>query len=198
MKKLTIVRHSRLEPPYDNYDLLDYKTICRLATGEIDPGINKASSKLIEDCAMLEARFDVIYCSNSNRAIATAGLIKKIKSLSCDIRELEQLREINFDVNKLVSPKVYSASGLNSIRKTLYQTVIASGQGVEKMALVQARLLQLEKIIINEQRKNILMISHGFFMRFMYFFLLNKKDFVNSVLTSELRFDYLNGFSLEV
>ncbi len=117
MSKVTIIRHSQLEEPFDNYDKLNYTQLDELARGVIQPNISSHTIDLIVQSHHLDERYDVILHSPSLRAVDTAKLIAKVKELTDSDLVIKEIDEIKFSVSNLITEKEYKELGLQPLRE---------------------------------------------------------------------------------
>lgn len=199
-KYITVVRHSRLQPPYHNYDLLSYDELDKLARHEISPNIAIETPSLIEAATILQAKnFNVVVHSTSERTKATALMIIQQLNLSPQTTiESSSLNEIWFTLNGLVSKDQYSQEGLKSIRPKFYRQIQQGNPALESLTSILNRLNALRELLQATEAEQILLVTHGFYMWFIQqFFVLgnNERAQLQASLTDVApRYDYVSGF----
>jgi broad specificity phosphatase PhoE len=205
MKYLVFIRHSQLEKPYEDYSKLNFEELNKLATCEISPSINSKSDKLIQNSELLDpSKIDVIFHSNSKRGLETARLIKKLYSLKdIDLIELNQLKEVDFNIKDLVTLEEYKQTGLGSIRPRLFSAIIKSqNENIENYQSISRRIEFIYKYLQKTEKENILFVTHGFFMRFLYLYFINGVRDLSALSINQLinapNPSYLEGFRVKL
>mgnify|MGYP001300103971 CR=1 FL=1 len=207
MTRITVIRHSQLEEPFDNYDELGYIQLDGLATGTIQPRISRNTANLIEQSHYLDEKFDVILHSPSSRAMETAEEIVKMKVLNqIKLLSIDEIDEIKFTISNLITKSEYKKLGLQPLRDRFYKAIGENQAGIEPLESIYKRIQVFEDILKDMKDKNILVISHGFFMKYIksYFYqeslgkLPEKKVLQRLVEKSNDRYDYLSGFSVTI
>jgi len=203
MNKITVIRHSQLEDPFSDYDKLNYNQLEGLALGTIQPNISEVSKHLINKSKLITKNFELILHSKSPRSIQTAKLIAQQNSFPVILIENDLLNEITFSISDLITEEEYLALGLNPLRKRFYQAISAGSTKMEALDSIYSRLEDLAKDLSLLEYKNILLISHGFFMRYIYYYFkhlstakkLKKFELQTLINLSTKRYDYLGGFT---
>lgn len=201
MKKITFIRHSKLEHPYDDYSLLTFSEISGLATDRIMPNIHPESQKmLLEKYDKKELKsFDSILCSQSNRTEQTARLILKLANKNLKIRKTNNLSEIFFDPKILTNQEEFAKQGLGVIRTSLFRGM-KGGVGAESLDEVLLRVQKLKNELLKLPHDNILCITHSFYMRVLRLFFLEKLTkncaISESKLMNTIDHHYLEGFKI--
>gem|GEM_PF-2865944 len=89
---------------------------------------------------------------------------------------------------------------MTGIRKSFFES-IADRTSIENLVSIQTRISNLEKYLKNLHGKNIIMISHGWLMRFLYAHFVLRRD-MNEVSVDEYLsypiFDHLEKFSCNI
>lgn len=202
MKKITFIRHSKLAPPFDNYDKLSYQTFRELALGEISPSIHPNSVDFVRQKFTDKQLKDtqIILHSGSSRTIQTAQLIKDTFKLEVPLQESSLLHEVVFDPKNFVSEDIFLSEGLPAIRRGFYPS-LANGNITENIQLLNDRFEKLVSLLRELPQDEILCVSHGFVMVLLNKFF--KKQ--NHLLTEDIQivdpttpsFEYLTGFVYE-
>ena len=193
--KITFLRHGSLLPPFDDYNSLSLDELSRLARQEIDPSVDpsKISSKL-ELVDLLEKKYDALFVSSSKRTHDTAKELTKKFDLP-RLVELKEVNEILFDPSQLVSEKEYEQGKLAVIRKKLFKN-LANDTNIEPGSSVADRIIRLDEIIHESKAEAVLVITHGFFMRYLDIFYRQKsRVFDENALNQAVNYDYVSGFT---
>lgn len=196
--KITFLRHGPLLEPFDNYNELSLHKLSQLARQEIDPSVDTSNINVWtsgED--YLLEKYDVLYVSESQRTFDTATELSKIISLPPKIK-LQELNEIIFDPSMLVTEKEYEKEKLTAIRKSLFKA-LANNSNIETGEEVAQRIKKLGKTLKKTQADTVLVITHGFFMRYLDIFYRQKlHDFSEEALNQATNYDYASGFTVLV
>lgn len=196
--KITFLRHGPLLEPFDNYNELSLHELSQLAKQEIDPSVDTSKINVgISTNDYLLKKYDVLYLSESQRTSDTAAELSKTISLPPEIK-LHELNEIVFDPSKLVTKKEYEKDKLAAIRKRLF-VALANNSNIETGEVVLQRIQKLGKILKKTQADTVLVITHGFFMRYLDIFYRQKsQDFSEDALNQAINYDYASGFTVLV
>lgn len=196
--KITFLRHGPLLKPFNDYNDLSLHELSQLARQEVDPSVNssKINNGMSEKDYLLK-KYDVLYVSESQRTSDTAAELSKMISLPPKIK-LQELNEIVFDPSKLVTEKEYEKEKLTAIRKSLFKA-LANNSNIETGEEVVQRIKKLGKILKKTQADTVLVITHGFFMRYLDIFYRQKsQDFSEDDLNLAINYDYASGFTVLV
>ena len=181
------MRHNRLESPFDNYDKLKYSDLVWLANGSISPRIspNIENKKNID---ILWNKNFVIYTSTEVRTQDTARLIWCTSFIACP-----ELNELKFPIQELLSESEYKKGWMEAVRKVVLKYFLQE----EIQILIRDKLNYIKQIITDNT--NIVIITHGFYMRFLYLIfkewkILNEIDL--EILSRAPNFGYMDGFTL--
>lgn len=196
--KITFLRHGPLLEPFDNYNELSLHELSQLAKQEIDPSVDTSKINVgISTNDYLLKKYDVLYVSESQRTSDTAAELSKTISLPPEIK-LQELNEIVFDPSELVTEKEYEKEKLTIIRKSLFRS-LADNSNIETGEKVLQRISKLEKILKRTKADAVLIITHGFFMRYLdIFYRHNSQDFSEEALNQAINYDYASGFTVLV
>lgn len=196
--KITFLRHGPLLQPFNDYNKLSLDELSQLARQEVDPSVDlsKINEGMSEKDYLLK-KYDVLYVSQSQRTSDTASELSKMISLPSKIK-LHELNEIVFDPCKLVTEKEYEKEKLTVIRRRLFEALVANSN-IETGDTVLLRIKKLEKILKKTQADAILVITHGFLMRYLDIIYRQKsQDFSEVALNRATNYDYVSGFSVLV
>ncbi len=203
MKRITFIRHSQLEEPYDDYSRLSYEELDNLSTGKISPGINSNSAKLLRSNKLIDQKhIDIIFHSNATRSKETGVLMNDIFfSQDAKLKWLNELKEVEFNVKDLVTKEEYQNNGLKLIRPRLFEAIIKNKiEGIEDYNSINKRIKSIHQFLKKLKSKDIICITHGFFMRFLYLYFKNEtKDFSKLTVKQIMSVpnpSYLEGFKV--
>lgn len=197
--KVIFVRHADLKYPYNNYDRLSLKQLDLLATEKIQPHVNsrlaKTKIKKYLACGFLAKNgVDAIYYSSAPRAKETAAILADMLNVS-KTQELSYLKEIGFSPKRLISNSTFEHSGMNVVRKAVYEAIEQDAADETYKELV-ARIGQIKKLLGKHKGQTIVVVTHGFLMRLLQIALLHKKlTFTASDQKQAVNYDYLQGFA---
>lgn len=201
MKKIKFIRHCKPANPYTDYTKLTFAQICDLATDRFTPDIHPDSLGLIlEKFAHSELKkFDLILCSYSRRTIQTAELIQSLSRRRLGIRKSENLAEIFFDPSILTTEQKFLHNGFIEIRKSLFEGM-KKGLGAEPLDKTLKRAKYLERELKQLFYKNILCVSHSFYMRVLRLYFLEglkrSQEISVNKLIKTMDHRYLEGFEI--
>lgn len=194
--KITFLRHGSLLPPFDDYNSLSLDELTRLARQKIDPSIDpsKIDSRLV-GADFFERKYDELFVSSSRRTHDTAIELGKKIDLP-RIIELKELNEILFDPSQLVTEQEYEREKLAAIRRKLFES-LAKDSNIEPGKKVIERLISLDKTFHSSDAESVLVITHGFFMRYLDIFYRQKSHIFNEkALNQAVNYDYASGFTV--
>jgi broad specificity phosphatase PhoE len=196
--KITFLRHGPLLEPFDNYNELSLHELSQLAKQEIDPSVDTSKINVgISTNDYLLKKYDVLYVSESQRTSDTAAELSKTISLPPEIK-LQELNEIVFDPSKLVSEKEYDKEKLSIIRKRLFKALV-DNTNIESGKKVAQRIQKIDRVLKENQADTALLITHGFFMRYLDIFYRQKsQNFSEEALNQATNYDYASGFTVLV
>jgi broad specificity phosphatase PhoE len=201
MKSVTFLRHCRLNDPYADYDKMSWDELRNLSTDRIDPNIHPDSPQAISEKFTRKylQEFDMILCSPSKRAQRTAEWIQRLSGKDLKIEESKTLREISFDPALLTTKEKFLQDGLPEIRATLFRGMIQKEPGVEALDDILIRVDTLTELLEQAEHKNILCITHSFYMRVLRLYLpksfMHCQDITIYNLMDTPDYDYLEGFT---
>lgn len=181
MKKITFVRHYALCKPYNEYGKLSLSTLHAIAINMLDPKIAKNS--LLSE---YHTKPEVILTSPSLRARQTARQIN-----DSNIVIENNLKEVMFYPKQLTSEYLFKKYGMSILRERINQALEENSLFVESLISILQRLSSLEQTFNTIPSKNIICISHGFFMRFAYSYFHNSR----AISARDLRNKSIPSFS---
>lgn len=156
---------------------MPYEVLADLASGKLDPGIAHESMDLFFDAAGSALPLDsirVIYYNNSGkqslRSKESAELIQEIikEKHGCYIPLIgnPDMKEVDFDLSKILPKEEFEKRGMPAIRTALYKAEI-EGVVVESIAHMYGRIERIFALCKSheQKRERVLIVSHDFFMR---------------------------------
>ena len=161
---ITLLRHNRLKPPFDNYDKLTLEQLDDLASGGVDPEIQGISSLDGFDPHITEQlkNADIILHAESKRATQTAKQLANLLGGADKLRSDARLNEIYFVPSRLVSKD--DPHYLKTLRTKIYEEIAGGGPGAELSSQLEKRMSSLRK---DYGGKKVVMVTHGFLIRLM-------------------------------
>lgn len=201
MKTVTLIRHSRLGDPYSDYTKLSFDQYRDLGLCRVDPDIDPDSLQLISEKFIREQLqdIDLILCSPLKRAWQTSELIKSLGEKELEINESGTLREISFDLALLITEESFVQYGSSEVRRALFSRMLNKEHGVEPLADLFKRIHLLEKMLAQSRHENILCITHGFYLRVLQLYFLERLTACQAITIDKLmmanNYDYLEGFT---
>lgn len=203
-KKIYFIRHSKVDLPYENHSKMPYNVLKDLASGKLDPSIDGASTEIFLEATKnipLE-KIDVIYFNNSGnqsvRSKDSALLAKKIIEekfkKTVDLIGEPDLRELTFDLDKILPEEVFIKEGIKSLRSAVYEAVVNGGP-IEQVKDLFARIDNIKNVFSKHEKDdlNILVVSHDFFMRSIEIY-LRKTNNYQEVSITDFESTDLNGY----
>jgi len=176
MKKnlsLYFIRHGKLLLPYKDHDEMPFEILADLAIEKLNPALNtRANKKLFPKIAKIIPFKDIthIYTGPSKRCRDSAKLISetilKQNKRTLPITVIRNLREVEFDLRKIYSKKIYRPGKIQNLNKLVLRTML-NGRHAESLAKTYQRADVIFKSIASFQKndKKLLFITNDFFMR---------------------------------
>jgi len=174
--KILFIRHNRLAWKYSDYNSLSFFELRELWLNIGIYGIKKDNPIISLDTNW----YQKCLTSSKKRTIETAELVWYTQ-----IESREYLDEICFDLAELMTEDEYiSWEWLPSVRIALWKSFFERRKWVESPESVMERIQLLLLELANSSEKNIIIISHGFFLQMVRCFLLGWVDFTKISLSS--------------
>ena len=121
------------------------------------------SPPIIEKNAIIKTfPIEFIYCSDLLRAKQSADVYAKVTH--CKVTSESFFREVRFSLKALVTAEEYNTYGSVLVRQRFVDGFI-NDTLAEKRTEIVSRILEIEHLIKNCDYKNILIVSHSFFMK---------------------------------
>lgn len=126
-------------------------------------------------------KIDLIISSSSAQTIATAGLLKKIiNNKKVPLIKSNKLDKIKFSMPQIIAKEIFKqlpykdfiVQARRGFINNLYQNKLP-----ETLAEVISRIQDLLKLLNSHHDKNILCISHAFYMRLIRLYLIDRHIF---------------------
>jgi len=184
-KRLIFIRHGRSEGGID-YEDMSYTEFKKRLLKEVDPNLNPT----FFDGYRFEklGKIDIIFTSDSNRAKKTAEIFHENlpgnPPLDCSFEE--KLKEIEFN-NKSISEREFNYVGkkYNENHRRLFLKKwydISKDNGIESYTSSIKRVSNLKNEILNldDNYQNILIVTHGWFLRLNYLYYNNYLSIENN------------------
>ncbi len=181
---------------------MPYEVLTDLSSGTLDPGIAPESKELFFEAAgaalPLDA-IDVIYYNNSGKqsrrskesAELVQSIIKEKHAHDVPLIGNPDVKEVDFDLQKILPKEEFEKHGMPAIRTALYEAEI-EGKVVESISDMYARIERIFKLMQSHDLKGetVLIVSHDFFMRVVEVYLTATKN------PDEVKLEHLEATTL--
>ena len=205
-KNIYFSRHGRLNYQYSDHSQMSFELLCKLASGEEDPEVHE---DIIERIKGLDQKIDlkkieVIYFNNSGqKSVRTRQTAQKIQNYifkkyqkKVQIIGINELKEVEFNLDKICRKNDYKQYGMIAVRKTLYNSIINEDSNSEKYSELVLRVKKIvEKLKKNPELRPAIVVTHDFLMQFIME--LIKNNYQKPTLENfdiSIKSDYVNGF----
>ena len=174
------MRHGRALKNTD-YDGLNYEKFMDFMLKRIDPPLTN-----IHEIKNIPNNIDIIFHSASCRARQTAELIRNRLSPRPELNDSlhHLLEEVKFSEDIISKKEFDEYGGLIGCRDIILKRWVY-GENSETFFDSYNRIVNLDKILRELPFKNILLITHGWYLRFIALFYENKLNFNNKKQTLE-------------
>jgi hypothetical protein len=161
--------------PYDPRlpDKTKYESLQMLTDYRSNPGINTGlftilANEIKYDLSMI----DKVYTSDFKRTRGTVDQLKKLGMINKNIKIITTplLREIKFNMKKICDSYKYAELGSDGVRRGFIEAFI-NDYLEESRNKIQVRFKEFKKLIDESKDKNVLFVSHTFFIKL---FLINQ------------------------
>ena len=197
-RRLVFLRHGKLELPYESHDDMPFSTLRALGDQSMNPpsdvGFLKSKTNHLETL-LHEFQFSAVFRSPSLRCSTLEQYLHSIAPEIPTAEELEGLREIWFDLNKLFPSQ---NAFVKDIAPKLIAGLLIGDPGIESVENVSRRLKDVTDHI--PQSGDVLILTHGFLMRFIIStekYSDHPKELTRTGWEAIPKFGYLEGFSVE-
>ncbi len=171
-KRLFFMRHGRAIENTDDYEELNYDEFMDFMLKRKDPPLN--GFKNIDN---VPKDIDIIYHSDSLRTKQTAEIIRNEFNEKPLVDESlkDLLAEVKFS-NNIISREEFSKFGrFNGISRKIILERWFKGENVESFEDSYNRVVTLDKILRESPYKNILLITHAWYLRLVFLFYEGKE-----------------------
>lgn len=203
MPKYFFIRHGQLVEPYLNHLTMDYRMLADLSTSILNPGINSNARDLLsrQTAGIDFSRVRIIYYNNSGfqsvRSKESAELIQEVLQQKdrheISLVGLPELREVRFDVRRLLSEDKFKKVGMPAIRTALYAEQINGTEHTESIMDISMRIKKIADIVDNHSSSDILFVTHDFFMRVIEIY-ITRRERLNRMTINDLEQTGLNYY----
>lgn len=182
------IRHNKLEKPFDNYDKMSYFDLLKLSKQEISPSISTEIRKtnIINDINKNRNNIDLVFVSPQIRTQETAKLL-----WFNNYEIIDELNEIYFDLNYIMDQGEYLKHWMALLRKRFWYNII-NNEHIESIWEIKNRVIKLKKIMNKYKDRNVLFISHWFYLAFLKQHILD----INWNNKSYPKINYLDWFKI--
>ncbi len=191
----------RLSDSDTDYGNLKYKQFMRFLLHEIDPPLAKSDNGI--NIKKIPEEIDVIYHSSAMRSIQSAKYIQRClrnrdtqpRIESCLARELD---EVKFSKSIISKDEFKEYSGLNGSRPIVLRKWYC---GINKVETFQDSISRIEKLcdfLKNSSDKNILLITHGWYLRLLYMYFKNQEKNLKNLKSKECIFKHGESFQVRL
>jgi len=180
-----------------DYTDFSYQQFMAFLLNEVDPPLSTKHNGI--KLQGIPKQIDVIYHSPAKRSIQTAALIQerlarmghKRPRVSSDLQKV--LAEVQFSKEVLSEKEFKKNGGLRGCRAIILRKWY-DGKNIETFQDSIERVEKLCNFLKNSDDENILLITHGWYIRLLFMYFKNeKKDFVN-LTSKDGMFKYGQGF----
>ncbi|MBV6505196.1 MAG: hypothetical protein ILNGONEN_00754 [Syntrophorhabdaceae bacterium] len=184
-----------------DYGILQYKQFMRFLLHEVDPPLAKKNKRI--NIKKIPKEIDVIYHSSAIRSIQTAKYIQRRFRNRDDQPRIEsflakELDEVRFSKNILSKDEFKEHGGLTGSRTIVLRKWY---HGINKEETFQDSIARIEKLcdfLKNSPDKNILLITHGWYLRLLYMYFKNQTNSFKNLKNDELIFKYGESFQVRL
>jgi len=184
-----------------DYGNLKYKPFMRFLLHGIDPPLAKRNNEI--NIKKIPMEIDVIYHSSAMRSIQSAKYIqrhfrngdKQPRIESCLAKELDEVR---FSKNILSKDEFKNHGGLKRVRAIVLRKWY---DGINEVETFQDSISRIEKIcafLKNTSDRNILLITHGWYLRLLYMYFKNQEKSLKNLKSRKCIFKYGESFLLRL
>lgn len=200
IKKIKKVLYRFIDPDID-YGNLDYKQFMRFLLHEIDPPLADNNNGI--NIQKIPKKIDVIYHSSTKRSIQSAKYIQRHlgnedKQPRIESCLAEKLDEVRFSKNILSKDEFKEHSGLKGFRAIILRKWY---DGINKEETFQDSISRIEKLcafLKNNSDKNIILITHGWYLRLLYMYFKNQEKSLKNLKSDECVFKYGESFQVRL
>ncbi len=200
IKKVKKALDRRIDSDND-YENLEYKQFMRFLLHEIDPPLAKSDNGI--NIKKIPEEIDVIYHSSATRSIQSAKYIQKHfknrdKQLRIECSLARELDEVRFSKSILSKDEFKKHGGLKGCRPIVLRRWYC---GINKVETFQDSISRIEKLcdfLKNSPDKNILLITHGWYLRLLYMYFKNQSNSLKNLKSDKLIFKHGESFQVRL
>lgn len=199
-----ILRHGKLLLPYQGHEDMPFAVFASLGRGDLDPVIDPVACRLLMRDLEGKIPFPLIrkmLVSPSQRSQSTgkflAEYIATAYSNAVDVVVVPELREVYFDLERILSNTSGTKFDINELNNTVFQAML-NGNGADSVKEIYTRAqAAIQQLIANGTA---IAITHDFFMRVLELCIRAheaKREVTLEDLCSTQRNGYLRGFATD-
>lgn len=179
---MLIIRHYKLVPPYDNYELLTGSLLDGLAINAVSPDIQTLPKNLPFDDETEDyiRSAELMICSEAARTFQTCLGVQKRLGMQGHIVQTPLFNEINFLPTGLVD-QVHT-NPLSAARSNIFPAILQGAAETENKHILKTRM---DDILDYFFGKNIVAFSHGFLIRLLKSYIRNGYDIDRALQQAE-------------
>lgn len=183
-----------------DYGNLDYQQFMRFLLYEIDPPLAEDNGINIKK---LPEELDVIYHSSAKRSIESAKYVQRFFIKSGKQPKIEnclkkELDEVRFSKNILSKDEFKEYHGLEGARPIILTRWY---EGTNREETFQDSIIRVERlcnILKKSPDKNILLITHAWYLRLLYMYFKNQEKSLENLRSGECIFKYGESFQIRL
>lgn len=207
MPRFIFLRHSKLDLPYPSYDQMPFSYLCALASGQVDPTIDKKFCREAFCRLPLSSLCDrsvQVWSSPAQRCRDSAEILQEVLSdqgVNCSMGTtvLSELEEVRFDLSHLYTPPV-SGTDMTQVNLAVFQGML-DGVYAEAIDLVYRRA-QVVLDGLARENTTVICLTHDFFMRVIELLIrvpdLHASSISMEMLKATWRNVYCSGFACDI
>lgn len=184
-----------------DYGNLNYRQFMRFLLHEIDPPLAKRGNGI--NVKKIPMEIDVIYHSSAKRSIQSAKYIQKRltnrdKQPRIESCLTEELDEVKFSKNILSKTEFKQLGGLKGARATVLEKWYRGANQAETFQHSIDRIEKLCDFIGRTADRNILLITHGWYLRLLYLYFKNKEESLKNLKSKECNLGHGKSFQIRL
>lgn len=195
MKKITFLRHYKLEFPYDDWKNENYNEYIRFIEGKVNPHIQRETISSFIETELSDFdinQFELIITSNLFRTIETAEALQRYYKSNIEIVHENLFTEIPSRIIGEFTTEMFNEMKLIGKQAVKRERVLNTEQKVQ-------RLKEIDKFL-NQIDNNVLVISHGYLIGLLnYYYNIIGQDvsnFDDKVCDNYELGGYIKGFTV--
>lgn len=191
---------ARFADPDIDYGNLNYKQFMRFLLHDIDPPLADKNGINIQK---IPKEIDVIYHSSAKRSIESAKYVQKNfknrdKQPRIENSLAGELDEVRFSKNILSKNDFNEHGGLKGSRAIILKKWYDGSNEEESFQDSIFRIEKLYNFLKNSPDKNILLITHGWYLRLLYMYFKNQEKSLKNLKSDECVFKYGESFQVRL